>query len=61
MTARELQRERIKTELARAGVDIETLPGGALRLRGAFGNCILIHDLTSLSASELKRLTAWAS
>ena len=60
MTAKELQRARISAELARAGADIETLPGGELRLRGAFGNVILIHDLTSLSASEIKRLTAWA-
>ena len=61
MTAKELLRERIGAELARAGVDVEPLQGGALRLRGAFGNVILIRDLISLSPSELKRLTAWAS
>jgi hypothetical protein len=60
MTAKELQRARIRAELEAQGVDIETLPGGAVRLRGAFGNVILVHDLTSLNASEIKRLTAWA-
>jgi hypothetical protein len=58
MTAKELQRARIRAELEQAGVDIETLPGGAMRLRGAYDNVILLHDLTSLSASEIKRLTA---
>ena len=61
MTAKELLRERIGAELARAGVDVEPLQGGALRLRGAFGNLILISDLANLSAHEIKRLTAWAS
>jgi hypothetical protein len=60
MTAKELQRARIRAELEKAGVDIETLPGGALRLRGAFGNVILAIDLAGLTASEIKRLTAWA-
>ncbi len=59
MTAKELQRARIRAELESQGVDIETLPGGALRLRGAFGNVILVHDLKSLNASEIKRLTAY--
>jgi len=61
MTAKELQRARTRAELESQGVDIETLPGGAKRLRGAFGNVILVHDLTGLSASEIKRLTAWAA
>lgn len=60
MTAKELQRARIRAELARTGVDVETLPAGALRLRGAFGNVILVHDLAALSVGEIKRLTAWA-
>lgn len=59
MTAKQLQRERIKAELERAGVDIETLPGGALRLRGAYGNVILVSDIASLSAAEIKRLAPW--
>jgi hypothetical protein len=59
MTAKELQRARTRAELESAGVDIERLPGGALRLRGAFGNVILVHDLATLTASEIKRLTAW--
>lgn len=60
MTAKELQRARIRAELERLGVDIETLPGGAMRLRGAFNNVILVHDLATLNADEIKRLTAWA-
>jgi hypothetical protein len=59
MTAKELHRARIRAELESQGVDIETLPGGAMRLRCAFGNVTLLHDLTSLSASEIKRLTAY--
>ena len=59
MTQKELQRARIRAELERAGVDIENLPGGAMRLRGAFGNVILIHDLTTLTTTEIKRLTGW--
>ena len=60
MTQKELQRAFIRAELEKAGVDIETLPGGALRLRGAFGNMFLVHDLATLNADEIKRLTAWA-
>lgn len=59
MTQKELQRARIRAELERAGVDIENLRGGAMRLRGAFGNVILIHDLTTLTTTEIKRLTGW--
>lgn len=58
MKAKQLQRERIRAELERAGVDIQTLPGGALRLRGAFSNVILTSDLNALSAREIGRLTA---
>ncbi len=61
MTAKELQRARIRDELERHGVDIETLPGGALRLRGSFGNVFLVHDLATLNADEIKRLTAWTA
>lgn len=60
MTAKELQRARIRAELEKAGVDIEVLPGGAMRLRGAFGNVILALDLAGLTPREIQRLTAWA-
>lgn len=61
MTAKELQRARIRDELERHGVTIVTLLGGAVRLHGAFGNVILCHDIATLNVDEIKRLTAWSA
>jgi hypothetical protein len=58
MSADDIKRNRILQQLDGAGVVVTKLPGGCLRLDGAYGNVILTTDVCNLSHRELSRLCA---
>jgi hypothetical protein len=58
MSAAEIKRNRILEQLDDAGVVVTELPGGCVRLDGAFGNTILTTDVCNLTHRELARLCA---
>ena len=53
---RDHRREQIRTKLSAAGVCIEDLPSGAVRITSHHGENLFLSDLHNLSDSELRYL-----
>jgi hypothetical protein len=57
MNIQKIQREQIQRQLEIAGVIVDSLGAGCLRLRGHHSSLVLTADLLNLRVGEIRKLT----